>query len=414
MLRVTDPGEGEGIVSFETRTFRKVCPTAALVLSSVASFGLASPCVAESTPILPNALKDTRFSLSGFIKLDTLLTKYGDGDLADPSPGRDFYVPSTIPVGGAKEGADFDSHIKQTRLIFGTDTDLEDGSKLLARVEVDFYGSSLGEERATNTYGVQVRHAYVQWKNWLAGQTWSNFQDAASLPETADFIGPTDGTVFVRQPMVRYTHGSWSVSLENPETTITPFQGGARIVSDDNSMPDVTGAYTFKITNGYVRVAGLARQLKYEVPGTVNDSTLTGAVSAAGKINFGKDDLRFAITAGDALGRYVGVNFNNDAVLSASGSLESVSGWAGYVSWRHVLNTKLRTNLMYSTSSYDNDTALTGLAANKSSSSLAANVFLSPVSKLDLGLEIRYAEREIESGNNGSMLRLQGIVKYSF
>ncbi len=41
--------------------------------------------------------------------------------------------------------------------------------------------------------------AYVSWNNWLAGQTWSNFQDVAALPDAVDFVGVTDGTVFVRQ-----------------------------------------------------------------------------------------------------------------------------------------------------------------------------------------------------------------------
>jgi hypothetical protein len=176
---------------------------------------------------------------------------------------------------------DFDSHIKQSRFIFGTDTDLADGGLLSSRLEVDLYGSSLGDERATNTYGVQLRHAYIQYGRWLVGQTWSNFMDAAALPETADFIGPTDGTVFVREPMVRYTLGNWSFSAENPETTITPFGGGTRIASDDNNIPDFTAAYTWKLGHGTLRAAALVRQLKYETTGAgaVNDTTQGAALS---------------------------------------------------------------------------------------------------------------------------------------
>ena len=99
----------------------------------------------QSSSILPNALPGTRFSFSGFIKLDMLWSDYDDGEIADGSVGRDFYLPSTIPVGAAGESADFDSHIKQSRFIFGTDTDLENGKKLSSRLEVDLYGSSLGD-----------------------------------------------------------------------------------------------------------------------------------------------------------------------------------------------------------------------------------------------------------------------------
>lgn len=372
--------------------------------------------VIQAKPITPNAAPGTRFSYSGFLKLDTMWSDYDSGEIADGSIGRDFYLPSAIPVGGADEGVDFDAHIKQSRFIFGTDTDLANGGLVSTRLEVDLYGSALGDERATNTYGVQVRHAYIQTRQWLIGQTWSNFMDAAALPETADFIGPTDGTIFVRQPMVRYTTGSWSFSAENPETTITPFNGGTRISSDDNSVPDLTGAYTFKIANGYLRAAALLRQLKYETTGVgaINDSSEGFALSLTGKINFGPHDLRFSLTGGEGIGRYVGVNFNNDVVLTSTGQLDAISGWAAFASWRQVWNAQLRSNLMFSTSEYDNDVRWTGASANKSSWSWAVNTIYTPLPKLDVGLELRFAEREIESGANGQMRRLQAVAKYSF
>ena len=35
-------------------------------------------------------------------------------------------------------------------------------------------------------------------------------------------------------------------SAENPETTVMPFGGGARIVTDDNTVPDLTARYNWK------------------------------------------------------------------------------------------------------------------------------------------------------------------------
>ncbi len=72
--------------------------------------------------------------------------------------------PRPCPVGGAAKAWISTSHIKQSRFIFGTDTDLAGGGLLSSRLEVDLYGSALGDERATNTYGVQVRHAYIQYR----------------------------------------------------------------------------------------------------------------------------------------------------------------------------------------------------------------------------------------------------------
>jgi hypothetical protein len=370
----------------------------------------------QAQSITPNAQPGTRFSFTGFFKLDAIGSQYRDGDIADGNVGRDFYLPATIPIGGADEDIDLDAHVKSSRFIFGTDGNAADGGPIASRLEIDLFGTALGDERVTNAYGVLLRQAYVQYKNWLVGQAWSNFQDVVALPETADFIGPTDGTTFVRQPQVRYTRGNLSLSAENPETTITPFGGGARISSDDNDLPDLTAAYMYKLSNGYLRGALLARQLKLQSSGmtSIDDSSYVAALSVSGKINFGPNDLRFMFTGGDGFGRYVGVNFANDAELTPSGELRSVSGWAAFAAWRQVWRSQLRSTLMVSLSEYDNNVSLSGTMVNKSSFSLALNTIYTLAPKLDIGIELRYAEREIETGAEGALQRVQAFAKYAF
>lgn len=369
----------------------------------------------QATSITPNAAPGTTFLLTGFVKADAQWTGTSDGEIADNSIGRDFYVPSTIPVGGDDEGTDLNAHVKQSRVNFGTDTILEGGDKLMTRFEIDFYGSALGDQRISNTYAPVVRHAYVQWRNWLVGQTWSNFMDVATLPEAADFIGTTDGTTFVRQPQVRFTKGGFSLSLENPETTITPFGGGARITTDDSTLPDLTARYAWKGTWGHMAVAGLVRELAYETTGAgaIDDSTMSAAFSLSGKFNLGKDDIRWMLLGGN-LGRYVALNFANEAVLDANGELEAIDGYAGFIAYRHMWTPKLRSTLSYAMEEYDNDTDLTGTSANKSSDSWTINLFYSPIPKLDIGAEYRRANRELESGVDGDLDRLQFTTKYSF
>ncbi len=369
----------------------------------------------QATSITPNAAPGTTFLLTGFVKADANFTSTSDGEIADNSIGRDFYVPGTIPVGGDDEDTDLNAHVKQSRVNFGTDTILEGGDKLMTRFEIDFYGSALGDQRISNTYAPVVRHAFVQWRNWLVGQTWSNFMDVATLPEAADFIGTTDGTSFVRQPQVRYTNGGFSISLENPETTITPFGGGARITTDDSTLPDLTARYAWKGTWGHLAVAGLVRELAYETTGVgaIDDSTMSAAFSLSGKFNFGQDDIRWMLLGGN-LGRYVALNFANEAVLDANGELEAIDGYAGFIAYRHMWSSKLRSTLSYAMEEYDNDTDLTGTGANKSSDSWTINLFYSPIPKLDIGAEYRRANRELESGVDGDMDRLQFTTKYSF
>jgi hypothetical protein len=307
--------------------------------------------------------------------------------------------------------------VKFSRFWFGIDNVSDAGDKVSAKVELDLFGGALGNEVATNTYGVTLRHAYVSWNNWLAGQTWSNFMDAAALPDSVDFIGPTEGTVFVRQPQIRYTQGPWSFSVENPETTITPFHGGTRISSDDNSLPDFTARYLHKATWGHVTAAILFRQLAYETTGAgaIDDTTTAAAVSISGKyLITPNDDLRFAVNAGDGIGRYTGLGIAADAELDGSGQLDALSGIAGFVAYRHAFDPKLRGNLYYSAANYDNDTALSGSAVTSDVHAFSANLIYSPLPKLDVGAELRFANRELESGADGDLRRLHFIVRYSF
>jgi hypothetical protein len=384
----------------------------------------------QATSITPNAAPGTTFLMTGFVKLDANFTSTADGELADSSIGRDFYVPSTIPIGAADEGTDLNAHIKQSRVNFGTDTVLEGGGKVSTRFEIDFYGRADGDQRISNGYDPVVRHAYVTWGNWLVGQTWSNFMDVATLPEAADFIGTTDGTTFVRQPQVRWTKGGLSLSAENRETTILPYTAlGActlancgRIVSDDGMVPDLTARYAWKQKWGHVALAGMMRELSHEqyAPATgttpavnIDDSTWAGAVSLSGKFNIGKDDIRWMALYGN-LGRYVGLNFATDAVLSAGGEIESVDGMAGFIAYRHMWTDKLRSTFSYALQDYDNESILSSSAANKSSDSWTVNLFYSPIPKLDLGAEYRSATAERENGAEGDLDRFQLTTKYSF
>ena len=58
--------------------------------------------------------------------------------------------------------------------------------------------------------------------------------------------------------------------------------------------------------------------------------------------------------------------------------------------------------------------ALTGSSATESTSSISANVLYSPTKKITVGGEIKQATREVESGADGDMTRVQFSMKYAF
>lgn len=391
--------------------------TAAAPAAGPAAPGVKAPI--QVTTLTPGANPGTTVKIGGFIKSDFMLTRTDSGQLADSASGRDLYVPGQTPVGGSGSSTDYDAGAKFSRVNIGVDTVTENNDKLGAFVEFDFFGGALGNENATNTYGLTVRHAYAYWNRWLAGQTWSTFTDMAASPEAVDFIGPTDGVIFVRQPQVRYTAGNFQIALEDPQTTVLPRGGGAAASSDRGALPDLAARYTWKGTWGHFGIAGLLRDLRVDRPASgttpaIEDSQFGGAVTVSGKFNLGeKNDIRYQLTGG-SISRYIGLGIAADTVLDASNDLEAIDGWAGYVAWRHVFNKQLRTNLMYARSEYDNPVAYTGTGVTKSSQSFRLNLIYSPLPKLDVGVEYMVGRREIESGAEGDIDRLQFMAKYSF
>lgn len=369
----------------------------------------------QATTITTAASPGTTFSYGGFIKTDIMWTDTDGGEIPDNSVGRLFYLPQTIPVGGADEGVDLDVHAQLSRFWFGTQTQLDSGDQVRSYFEADLIGTALGTEQATNTYGLTIRHAYVGWNEWLAGQTWSTFQDVAALPDAVDFIGPTEGTTFVRQGQIRYTQGPWSVALENPETTLSAFGGGPKISSDDNNLPDLVVRHTAKGDWGHFAVAGLLRQLKYEVANSIDESSYGAAVSLSGKYNLSsQSDLRYMVTAGSGFGRYIGLGLANDATLEANGDLEPLSGWAGFAAYRQVFSPQWRGNLIYSIADFDADQQVQGASAFAQAQSFHANLIYSPLAKLDVGAELIFGQREIADGSDGDLTRLHFAIKYSF
>ena len=377
---------------------------------------------AAPAPVAPAApsdgfrIGDHTVKFGGFIKLDATASNYSGGDPANGDALREFYLPGSIPVGGADEDTATDFNARQTRFWFTTDG-MVGGHKVGSRVEMDFQVlPGAGDQRTTSPANPALRRAFVTIDNWLFGQEWTNFQNINVLPETADYIGPAEGTVFARQAQVRYTRGPFSISVENPETTVTPFGGGARIVADDNALPDLTARYVATRPWGEVQLSGLLRQLKYENPGLAIDSSATGwGLSASAKIKVGaQDDLRLMLSGGEGVGRYIGLNFSNDAVLDASGELDAIGVIAGFAAYRHIWSPGWRSNLIYSVQEVDNDTVLTGLGVNSSAQSVRGNLIWTPLTGFDVGAELMFGERELESGASGDMTRLSLFAKYGF
>jgi hypothetical protein len=242
----------------------------------------------------------------------------------------------------------------------------------------------------TNGNTFRLRKAYGQIGGFLFGQTWSNFFDGDSLPDTVDF-NAVPSACLERIPMLQYTFAAGSkstlsVSAEFPfnrqwlgvsggvasermndanDTT----QGNGNISSQ--SIPDLHFNWTYSDGWGHVSVRGAG--LFYTGGGnqlpsgaTTPDNTATGVgLAVSGHFNLAKDTLVWSVQGGDGIGRMMfGSLFQGGINDGQKIDLWKGVGW--HVGYTHVWDAKWRSNLIYSqVSMSDPGTSTPGLSLNK-------------------------------------------------
>lgn len=368
----------------------------------------------------------TRINIGGFLKVVASSSRFSDGSVATNSLGRDFYLPQAIPTGNAPASRYQDFSAKQSRFWLTLNTDVA-GHAVKGYVEADFQTApgTQGSQRTTNGYDLALRRAFMQIDRWTFGQDWSTFQYTGALPESTDFVGATEGTTFVREPLVRYSAPlgkgtTLHVSIENPESGTATAGSAALVENGADHVPDFAARLAYAGKMGELSLSGVARQIRVE-NGGVSADTFGWGVSAGGKLYLAADkssDFRFLATYGHNAGRYIGLNFAPDAVYDpATNRLETVNEFAALAALRVGLAPGVRVNLIGSMQTVDYSKALS-LAQigtlNKRAWSLAGNLFYSPVKMIDLGVEYRHGDRELVNGADGQLDRIEFAAKYSF
>jgi len=344
-------------------------------------------------------------SFGGRIKVDAVANtaSAGAGENVDVA-----LFPGAVPLDRAGESGQIAGSARGSRLWFKV-LDTIGADLAAAYVELDFYGAPGGNERVTNALSPRLRHAYATFAGLTVGQTWSTFMNPSAYPEINDDGIPAGG-ILARQPLVRYDQdvgpGTFSVALEAPETTLAT-SDGARIAPDDDRLPDLVARYIWRGGFGNVALASMLRELRHDgsaVAGTA-DARVGYALGLSGRLGFGDDELRFMLTGGNAVARYMSFNAFEDARIDDAGAIHAVTSVGGYLAWQHWWSPRWRSNLVAGGAWQDADTAAP--AEDETLASLHANLLFSPLPSTTAGLEVIYARRARFDGRVGHLGRLQ-------
>jgi hypothetical protein len=421
------------------------------LLAATLALALAAPALAADEPgtfKIPGT--NTTLKLNGYVQFDTT---YDFSGATEDIRGTDWAsFLETQPLDDDPLQKAYPNRLYMTARTsrIGLTTNTPVGAKALTvRLEGDFNDPSafnFSTEPTTNGMGFRLRHAYAEYGGLLVGQTWSNFVDLGSLPDTVDFNGH-GGFGASRTPMVRYAlpigKGGLSVSLENPQSLVwnAQYPESFTVGRQYDRMPVLTGSLTMPFALGHVNVRGIAMEYQGKLPVVdgdgdplpptafpgAEDSTIGWGVGASGSVKLGPATLVLSGQGGKGIGYYTFQSLLQTAAF-VEDKIELWTHWTYHAGVTLPLGPSARANVIWTQTFWKEDAALAqasfgalgDIGVNKSLNSIYVNAFYSPFKNAELGLEYNWGQRKIfedfaAAGNDtGTQSRVNALARYSF
>lgn len=312
---------------------------------------------------------------------------------------------NTVPLAGNSESSDrLKATLAATRLGLDFKTSISN-QDISAKIEVDFLG--------TND-ALRIRHAYMNYGNWLVGQTWSNFAVPDYMPETIDALAYVGGAV-KRTPQVRYNHKLSQI------TNLVLAAEDSKDESSNLRLPALTARLNHQLNE---RLLLSARAMATEKKTDADTETAWG-IGLGTKFDV-TDKTMIKADYYHVKGDSSFVSWSNSGFLTnankeiiATNEFDSIT-----IGITQQFNPQFRGTLGYGYMKADqNDAYINALPdktkANKDLWQAWANVFYSPIKPISLGLEYVYGEREAfgpapNGSQTGSDNRVNAVAMYNF
>lgn len=348
----------------------------------------------------------TLLRIGGYFKTDFIY------DLKPPG-NTDSFIPATFPIPTPATVNNTTVSVRPTRMNLDFLIPVNDTSVRFF-LEFDMFGSSATTPR--------LRHAYAQVKNVLLGQSFSNFMDPDSGPDTLDFQGP-NSQVSIRNPQLRYsvpfgerTSLSFSVEKASSDVSFT--------TPEFNALPDSpTPDFAIKFRDdfpakGHIQLSGLFRDIGAYLPNGKTGSAFGWGVDLTGAVNVvGSDMFVYQGAYGAGMERYVndtsGLGIDAQPGDAANPHLEAVPLTAVYGAYQHYWMKKLRSSAVYGFAQAQNTDLEPGTDWHQSNYG-AANIIWNPIGSLNVGTEFLYGWKVEKDKASANDTRFMFSAKYNF
>lgn len=348
--------------------------------------------------------KNFIFGVGGYVQMNAAYDFNG-------LPDYNFFTTSQIKPNGKQPGSSYGMTLGQSKLFFKLVGNTNVG-KLVSYLEMQFEGPS-------NTPVLQ--QAFVQFRGFTLGQTWSTFCDMSAVPTTIDQEGPSSG-IEVRQPMVRYTHHFMeglqaSLALEYAKATYTT---GEYTRTIRQKVPDIPLNVRYTMKNGsHLQAGAVLRNISYQNAVTNKDKMRTAwGVMGSGSINLNANNIfMFQGVYGKGIANYIqdisGLGYDLIPQSDANGKLKTPGMWGVFGAIQHNWNPKLYSSLIYSYTRMENRSVLP-TDSYKYAQYAGVNLLWNFTEFGTTGIEYEYGRRNNFDKAYGNANRINAMIQYRF
>lgn len=323
----------------------------------------------------------------------------------------DFFTTSQIALKGNQPGASYGLTVGQSRLFFKLigNTDL---GRLVSYIEMQFQGANQAPV---------LRQAFVQFRGFTIGQTWSTFGDMESVPVTIDEEGPSSG-IEIRQPMIRYTqqfNEYWQASLAL-EYAQPSYSRGEYVGTIRQKVPDIPLNVRYTAPDGsHFQAGGIIRNIAYKDMLKDKDKFKTGwGVMLSGKAHLSaQNSFMFQGVYGKGIARYIqdisGMGYDLVPDPNHNGRLETPEMWGAFGAFQQNWNPKLYSTLVYSYARLLGKGSLGG-TTYKYAQYAGINLLWNFTEYGTTGIEYLFGRRNDYNHDYGNANRINLMVRYNF
>ena len=350
---------------------------------------------------------NTLMRIGGYAKTDFIYDIRPAGNL-------DAFIPATIPIPSPGSFTNSTMSVRGTRfsLDFRVPTKSGDDSYRFY-FEMDFFGSNATTPR--------LRHAYGQAKNFLVGQTFSNFMDPDAGPDQIDEQGP-NAQVAIRSPLFQYSvlvakKTTFSISAEKPTSDVL-FMTPEFVAQPNSPSPDGTLKIRREMERGHLQLSALFRSVAAFLQDGRHESVFGWGFNLAGATRlWGKDTAVYQVAYGNGIERYINdtSGLGIDAAVSSlqNPHIQALPVVATYGALQHFWNERVRSSAIYSFVQVQNTEAQIASIYHQGQY-MGGNLIWNPFGSLTVGGEFLYGWRVNKDNSTGNAPRIQLSAKYNF